>query len=315
MEDNKIEKTVEMEAETSAKVESTAPEMTSGEAVPDKVEAAAEVLPDKESKATETKEATTSKGEYADVASNYLKGLNPGLEINDDNYVSTMEQTLAEKIMPRMQAYDEANTNLRAMMHGNPKLGKVLADMAKGARFEEALPRYYDVSGFKLEPGDPDYTKWEAANKQRMTEYQASLDRETQMENNRKKSEEVISSWFSEKGLDDKGKEEYGSFVSDLLERAYAGEITPEFLNKLYYAMTYQDDLAKAQKAGEIKAKNEKIAMETLKEDTALKGDKLPVIDGGAAKEKVEPKPDNANPLVQGLRSMGQKKTVLPGNY
>lgn len=272
-------------------------------------------IPDKEVKATETApKQSASKGEYAEGNMKFLQGFNPGLEINDDNYVSTMEKTLAETIMPRMAAYDNANTNLKAMIHGNPKLGKVLSDMAKGAKFEEALPRYYDPNGFKLAPGDPDYNAWEAANKQRMDDYTKDMDRQTQIENNRKKSEETISAWFAEKEMGDEAKQEYGSFVSELLERAYSGEVTPEFLNKMKYAMDYKDDVAKAAEAGEIKGRNEKIVTEKMEEDTALKGDKLPVVDGGGAKEKVEPKPDNADPLVQSLRKMNKRTSVLPGN-
>lgn len=275
-----------------------------------------EMLADKEVKAAEVApKKSESKGEYAETNRSFLQGLNPGLEINDDNYVSTMEKTLAETIMPRMTAYDDANKNLKAMVHGNPNLGKVLSDMAKGAKFEEALPRYYDPNGFKLEPGDPDYIKWEAAGKQRMADYEKDMDRQTQMENNRKKSEETINAWFEEKQMDDDSKKEYGSFVSELLERAYAGEVTPEFLNKMKYAMDYKDDVAKAAEAGEVKGRNEKIVTEKLEEDTALKGDKLPVIDGGGATEKVEEKPDNANPLVKSLRGMKQRTSVLPNNY
>lgn len=290
------------------------------EAIPNKEvkpvgESAAEAIPDKESKAVETAPtSTTSKGEYYEDNVSYLQGLNPDVEINDDNYVSTMEKSLAESIRPKMQAYDSANTNLKAMIHGDPKLGMVLSDMAKGAKFEEALPRHYDPASFTMAEGDPDYLAWEAANTQRKADFDKDLDRQTQMSNARLASEKTIGAWFEESKMDDDAKKEYGAFVSDMLEKAYSGEVTSEFLNKMKYAMDYKDDVAKATEVGEVKGRNEKIVTEKMAEDTSLKGDNLPVIDGGGATEKVEELPDTGNPLVQSLRGMSNRKSVIPGN-
>ena len=254
-----------------------------------------------------------SQGEYKGNVMEFLQKGDPDLEINDDNYVGLMEKAMSEDVIPKINAYDDANNNLRAMMADNPNLGKVLADMSKGAKFEEALPRYYDTQAMVLEEGDPDYVKWEAANKERMGRYQENLDLETQLENNRAKSKTVINSWFKERGMPDEEKGEYGAFVKGVLERAYEGEVTPEFLNKMYYAMKYKDDVAGAAAAGEVKGKNAAIV-----EDDALekaKGDGMPSIEGGVVEQEAEALPDNADPFVQGLRGMASRKSVIDGNY
>lgn len=276
----------------------------------------AEPIPDKEQVQVEEQASTTSEGEYKGAVTEYLKSVNGEEDINDDNYTTVLEKTVAEHVIPRMKAYDQANTNLKAMIHGDPKLGRILADMAKGARFEEVLPRYYDANDFLMQPGDPDYSKWEAANKERMASYQNSLDAETQLENNRIKSEETIRSWFEEKGLQDTERKEYGSFVAELLDRAYAGEITTEFLNKMFYAWKYQDDVAEAEKVGELRGRNAKIVNEKMEEDLQKEGDGLPVIEGGVTKEKEAPIEESpADPLVQSLRERNKRTPVIPGNY
>lgn len=258
-------------------------------------------------------EKTTSHGEYREVNAAYMKEMYPETEIGDDNYDAMVQKTMAEHFIPKMKGYDEANKKLRAMMSTEPELGKILADMAQGATFVEVLPRYVDVENLKLEPGDPDYTKWEANNKTRMESYQANMDRKTQIENNQRKSMETIASWFEEKKFEDNQKEEYAQFVSDLLERAYQGELTTEFLNKMFYAMNYEKDMEQAEKLGEVRGRNEKIVAEDLEEKGKMAGDGLPVVSGGAAKEK-EVTPDNASPIVKALRQMTTKKSVLPGN-
>jgi len=262
----------------------------------------------------EAKSSAESAGEYKDDVVSFLKKDNPDLEVTDDNYLSLMEKTMAGEVIPKMNAYDEANVNLRAMMSDNPNLSKVMADMAKGAKFEEALPRYYDTQGMVLEEGDPDYTKWEAANKDRMFRYKEDLDRETQLENNRVKSQATIQEWFDNKELSDTDKGEYGTFVKETLARAYEGEVTQEFLNKMYYAMKYKDDVAGAAAAGEVKGKNA-----TIVEDDALvegrNGDGIPSISGGSTEAKTEALPDTADPFVRGLRGMSSRKSVIDGNY
>jgi hypothetical protein len=279
-----------------------------------KEEMKSEMVEQKEPTMTEqSAEKTTSHGEYREANESYMKSMYPDTEINDGNYDEMVAKTMAEHFIPKMKGYQEANEKLRAMMTSEPELGKILADMAQGAKFVEILPRYVDVQNLKLEPGDPDYSTWEANNKARMESYHQNLDRQTQLQNNQRKSMETIASWFEEKGFGDEDQKGFTSFVSELLDRAYSGEITPEFLNKMYYAMNYEEDVKKAEEVGAVKGRNEKIVVEDLEESAMKAGDGMPVITGGVSAEKEE-RPDNADPLTKSLRGLKNKKSVLPGN-
>lgn len=243
----------------------------------------------------------------------YMKSVYPDTEISDDNWGESMNNAMGEHALPKLKRYDEANNNLMAMVGGEPELSKILADMAQGAKFTEVLPRYVDIENLKLAPGDPDYTKWQANNKQRKTDYQSSLDRKTQIENNQIKSQKTIEAFFSEKKMDDTAKKEYGSFVADLLDRAYAGELTTEFLNKMFHAKNYVDDVKTAEVVGTVKGKNEKIVTEEMKDKKKKQGDGLPDINGGNAREK-ETTPDTADEFTKSLRKITSRKPIIKGN-
>lgn len=276
----------------------------SSKATSDKQEVVAEKSPKK----------SESKGEYREGNMEYMKNVFPDAEINDDNYAEMMDRTMSEHVRPRMESYNKANNNLKAMVNSEPKFAMILGDMAKGAKFEEALPRYLDTRNLKLMPGDPDYTTWEANNKTRETNYAAEQEYKKKIDDNKKKSEVTITDWYEKKGMDDAAKKEYGMFVANSLDRAYAGEMDEDFLDKMYYAMNYKNDVAKAEEVGTIKGKNDKIVEEKLKEKNNTKGDGMPVIDGGVAKVE-ETTPETGNALEKGLRMRGKKKSVIPGNY
>ena len=273
-----------------------------------------EKMSDKQPTQAETyQKSSASAGEYREANMEYMRGAYPDMELNDENYDEMLNKTVHEFLVPKLKGYEENNTKIKAMMEAEPQLAQILADMARGARFEQVLPRYVDVPNLKLEPGDPDYTEWEANNKYRMDNYQQGLDRKTQLENNQRKSQEVIASWFEEKQMKDDDKKEFGMYVADLLDRAYSGEITQEFLNKMYYAMNYEKDIASAEDAGRVAGRNEKIVEGKMKEDKQKTGDGMPVTSGGASKEK-ETKPDNRNDFEKGLSRMVTKQPIIKGN-
>lgn len=275
-------------------------------------ETGAAELPKTEVKTVEPKASGTSaSGEYKEGNIEFMRSMNPGMEINDENYVSSMESTLAN-VAPRIKNYDEASNNLKAMIYDNPKLGMVLTDMSKGDKFESAFPRHFDISSLEPKPGDPNHDAWEAATIERKAAYDSHVAEQKAIDENITKSEQVIEEWFDKKGYDDAAKTAFGTFVIGLLERAYKGEITEEFLNKMDKAMNHEDEVQKAAEAGEIKGRNEKIVAEKMNDEELKKGDGLADLTGGGeAQEAVEAKPDNADRLTRGLRQLTSKRPLL----
>ena len=261
----------------------------------------------------QTSKTSVSKGEYRDGNMEYMKGMYPDTEINDDNYSSMMEETLGKQI-PKMKNYDKTNKSLRAMMDSEPTLSKILGDMAKGGKFEEVLPRYLDTRNLELKPGDPDYTVWEANNKHREDAYEQKMNREKEIMSNEQESQRIISQWFKDNKYDDAAQKEYRQNVAKSMEGPYDGKISKEFLDGEKRRINYESDMAKETKAAEIKGKNTTIVEQKMKEEKVKTGDGLPVIDGGASKTKETPK-ETGNALERGLRNRGNKKSVIPNNY
>lgn len=273
----------------------------------------AEAMSDKQVAKTEesSKGKTTSSGEYRDSNMEYLKQMNPGMEITDENYVPAIEKTFSE-IAPKMDSYNRANEKFKTMMQGEPILQKVVSDVAQGASFVETLPRYLDISNLEPKPGDPDYIKWEENNARRQSEYKQAQERQAQIKDNEARSMETIKKFFGNIGLADEDQKNFAKFIIELMDRAYSGEITETFLNKMYHAWKYDDDVKVAEQVGRTAGRNEKIVTEKLKSDKMKKGDGLPDIEGGAVKE-AEKKMDNADDLTKGLRQIVGKKSILGG--
>ena len=280
----------------------------------DKSKEKAGPMADKVAVETEQSPKTSvSKGEYRDGNMEYMKGMYPDTEINDDNYTSMMEETLGKQI-PKMNNYDKTNKSLRAMMKSEPTLSKILGDMAKGGKFEEVLPRYLDTRNLELKPGDPDYTVWEANNKHREDAYDTKMNREKELDINEQETQQILSQWFKDNKYDDVAQGEYAEYVKKFLKGPYDGKMSAEFHNGMKRMMNYESDMAKETKAAEIKGKNTKIVEQKMQEKKVQTGDGLPNIDGGASKVKETPK-ETGNALERGLRRRSSKKSIISGNY
>ncbi len=272
----------------------------------------ATAIPDKETKGTEEtgQEKTTSVGEYKEANMKYLKGMNPDAEINDDNYGTMLEKSFSE-MAPKMERFNKANDKFKQMMNAEPVMAKVMADVSQGSKFVPALARYVDFSSMTPVEGDPDYTEWEANNAKRMEEWTASQERNKSIEENVAKSEATVSSWMEKKQLKDEEAKSFASFVTELFDKAYSGEVTENFLNRMFQAWKYEDDVKTAEEVGITKGKNAKIMEEKFDEEKAKTGDGMPFVDGGKAKEEETKK---ESPIMSGLRSAVNKKSILSGN-
>jgi Asp-tRNA(Asn)/Glu-tRNA(Gln) amidotransferase C subunit len=280
-----------------------------------KKEKTGEVISDKEETvAGKSPETTTSKGEYREANMEYMKGMYPDSEINDDNYSDMIERTMSEKLIPTAKKYHEGNEKLKALMHSEGKLAMILGDMGKGAKFEEVLPKYVDVRNLELKPGDPDYTVWEANNKHREDTYKQAMSREEEIRNNTNETMRIMSDWFKEQNMDEGMQKEYGDFVTKFLDEAYAGKMSKDFHNAMKRLMNYDSDMKKETEAAEIKGRNAKIVEEKMAEKEKKAGDGYPVIEGGQSKQK-ETKKVEDNALVKGLKGRQNRKSVIPGNY
>jgi CYTH domain-containing protein len=148
-----------------------------------------------------------------------------------------------------------------------------------------------------------------------MEDYEAQKALDAELEQNRINSEKAIDEWFGAREMTDDQKAEYGAFVKTTLDNAFKGAITPELLDKMYYAMKYNSDVDEAKKVGVVQGKNAAIVEAEKVEDVKAAGDGLPNVDGSAVVKVAAETPSNTDPFVQGLRTRAVRKPVLKGNY
>ena len=258
---------------------------------------------------------TTSEGEYTEEKKKIMSAMkfHYGEDVSDEDYVPKMEKMVADDLLPKAEKlgrYDESNDKMMAMIEDEPELGGVLSDMSRGGKFLKVLPKYVDTKS--LEPdGEDDMQEWEANVKTREDNYKMANERKATIAANLEKSNQAIEDFVSEKNLDEPGKIKFGETLADFLDKAYAGEITKEFLDAMYYWMNRDSELADQRKAGELAATNKKISQKFASDSDIRRGDGLPSLNGSSDMQET---PIEKDPVAASLnKHLEGHKSILNG--
>ena len=258
---------------------------------------------------------TTSEGEYTEEKKKVMSAMKAhyGEDVSDEDYVPKMEKMVADDLLPKAEKlgrYDESNDKMMAMIEDEPELGGVLSDMSRGGKFLKVLPKYVDTKS--LEPdGEDDMQEWEANVKTREDNYKMANERKATIAANLEKSNQAIEDFVSEKNLDEPGKIKFGETLADFLDKAYAGEITKEFLDAMYYWMNRDSELADQRKAGELAATNKKISQKFASDSDIRRGDGLPSLNGSSDMQET---PIEKDPVAASLnKHLEGHKSILNG--
>ena len=284
--------------------------------MPDK--AKVEALPDKVVKpeTTDTDSKTpkkTTKGEYSEAKKSSMTAMKgyygDKVEITDDNYHTKMEGMVAADYGPtkeKIGKYDAANKRLMAMMEEHPEFAGIAADLNAGAKLPQILNKYFDLKSI-IDSKGGDEGMYEENNKTRMANYDKNQAYRKKLDDNEAKSLKVIKAFHKEMKLEGEGADKFAKWVAEMIDLANSGDITKEFLTKMYYAMNYQSDVATAEEKGKISAKNTKIE-EKMKSEEEIKssGDGTPNLE--SSNDKVESE-DSKSDFASRLEKTLKKKT------
>lgn len=276
-----------------------------------------EKLPDKEVVMVGSVEngtpATTSEGEYSEeqkqvmsaMKSHYGEDITPSRE----DYTSKLEGMVATDLIPkagRLKSYDEANTRLIAMMEDEPILSEIMVDVSKGRKFTSAIKHHLDISAIP-EDDDTDMAAWEENDKMRMSRYNERQARQNEIADNEERSLATLEEFASENKLEGEDLVKFTQLVADLLDRAYSGDITKDFLQVMYNHMNRDKDMSQAAELAALSAKNTKIKEEKFNAGDYA-GDGLPHPVGSGL--GVESKAD-LDPMVESLNKHLDQGSVL----
>lgn len=275
-------------------------------------------LSDKETKTAEgSAKNTISEGEYTEDVKLVINAANEyyGEDIKPDSpdYPKKLEGLISKDLLPkaeRLGQFETANKKLVAIMTDEPMLSGILSDMGSGAPFMHALVRNVDPKTF--EPvSEPDKAAWEQNNKIRMDRLSAKEARAVEIAANEEKSVKAIEDFVTAKGMADSDKAEFAKQIGEFLDRAFSGDITTDFLEALYWSLNRDKDLEEQYTLGNLAGKNERIAIEHLKQSD-LTGDKLPNLSSaGGANDSNEETSEVLDPRVKSLDDFLSRGSIL----
>lgn len=206
----------------------------------------------------------------------------PNIEITEENKGDLL--AAAKKI----ERHDRINRELAEIAESDPTFGRILIDLRKGADFQTALARHVDVENLAPMEGDPNYEEWNTNISKRKETMAEREKRKAEEQENIESSIQALKEFKESKGLKDEDAEGFLKYMMEILDSAFNGKLTPEFINRMYLAMNYDADTdsnyQKGVQEGSVKARNEKLS--DLKEKEDKDGTGLPDMSGGGGKMK-----------------------------
>lgn len=177
----------------------------------------------------------------------------------------------------RLGKYEESNGKLAEIFTKNPKFAAMMRDVLQGEDASVAFVRYFGKDALDAVGDEEKMKVITAANQEYLNRVGESEQLRKTQEENLGKSEEEMSSFQSEKGLND---EEFGKFVDavyHVLEQGLEGLIKKDFLEIFWKGLNYDDDLKDAARVGRTQGLNEKIKLE----NRTKRGDEVPYLGDG----------------------------------
>lgn len=207
-----------------------------------------------------------------------------------------------DELAERGYAEDEATINgykdnekvIQDLLDADKDLSAVVSDMiVNGTPFRAAVAKFFDPEDLVAKEGDEDYEYYQKSTDERKRMGQEFRARGEEKRKNTKDAYDNIDKFAQKHGMDDAAKEQFIGFVNTLYNDLSVLKLSPETLEKLYKAMTYDEAVAEAAETGEIDGKNAAIEAQRVKKTASAAGDGVPTPQGGSAPVPT-PKPKKA---------------------
>jgi hypothetical protein len=199
-----------------------------------------------------------------------------------------------EAVNTHLQAREEEFTDLQQEVDdirgfvekvSDPEILDILGYVAKGYSFRVAMMKAgIDESIFTVEAEDEDAESLVRSKIERKQAVANQKKQDEKLQSNMDLSNKTLTDFQAQEGFDDKIKEQLVTKMSKFYDDAMNGVISTEFLSLFSKALTYEGAVKKAAEQGEVKGRNEKIAIERQKR----KGDAMPQL-GRGAEAKADP--------------------------
>lgn len=184
-------------------------------------------------------------------------------------------------------------------------LARVLSDMLVNKQpFRAALAKNIDVASLTPQEGDDDYEAWDKAYNERVAQNKQMVARQQEIDANEVESFDNIDKFCAEKGYDDKTKDAIVDYINEVFDAIVMKKITPELLERMDKARTYDSAVRDAELKGEVKGRNANIEAQRVEEMEHEEGDGIPVprVSGSSVVQPAEqPKPHSMESFMRGI--------------
>lgn len=190
-----------------------------------------------------------------------------GEEVESGDVVEVVKEKLAD-----LKEYIDSDAQIDKAVQDNPELYAVIQDISEGKSLGEALARNIDMDMLYPEEGDADFEAIQSANNDRKARTNEAKAYKATIEANKEQSMEVVSKYFDEHGMTPEQADEFANYIDTLCTDYIDGKITPEFLQVFANARNHDTDVANAEEAGAIKAKNARLDAQRIKKPELTDG-------------------------------------------
>jgi hypothetical protein len=208
-------------------------------------------------------------------------------------------KTLSEKSKQLETAVSEYQANeakLIEILDNVPEFSSIISSLATGDTLRVAL--------IKAGIGPEDFSIESETEEDAEALVQAKLERKRAIEEQKKiqkqfsdnsaKSEKILEDFKAKRGLDDKTSQKVVQAMADFVQKSMNGILTEDSLELFLKAVNFETEVERAETKGQIKGRNEKIAIERQKRA----GDGIPAL-GGRSLPIAEKKPNKLEGLIR----------------
>lgn len=226
-----------------------------------------------------------------------MKGYYPDKEYPDDNALMDDAHSKMGELDGYYKENEAKNEEFINFLADNPEWREAIVYGMKGVPLRAVIARMYDPEDLVAEDGDPDFEQVQASREERKAKRAEAEAFQAELQANIEASQEEIKAFAEENGMDEESSVSFLGNVTQVLEDAYKGKITKDFLARMYTAENHEKEVAAAAENGVIEGKNAKIDEMKAIERESKAGDSLPSI---ASVSAVPVTPAKKEPTIGG---------------
>lgn len=223
----------------------------------------------KEEKEATIEIAQPDKKSYRQILAERFREEYPDEDVDyddDDVFFSAMER-YDDGRSKLIGGYEENSKKLSTLFNENPQAGAFITSLMNGSDVLDAIATSFgeDFENALKDPEgrrryDEGIAKWRS-------DRDASEEILRKQQENADKYAEEVDLFFTGKNLSENEREDFAHYVSGLIDKLVTYEMTADVLESLWRGYKYDDAVAEAGEAGEIRGRNENIVMEKGFED------------------------------------------------